>query len=338
MNGSAWDRFWHPPATLRGLALFRLAVAWLCLYDACLYDPTGLLAATGAEATWQPITVFAVVGLEPPAASTAALVATLYRLAAVAVLLGWRTRTCCLVLALLAFWQGGVFYSLTKVRHDRVALCFATFALAFAPSGGAFALDAFLRRRRGLPPPAAELAAWPRRLTQVTIAIGYSAAGLTKLLLVPSGWANGHTLQGIMLGHGQRTLPLVASVGACQLASLVVIAGEWLCPACLWWPQLVFVFLPLLFAFHLGTWATMDTGPYMTLWFLWIAFVPLDRVPAWLLSQRGPQRWRAALVATFGVVWLVVVATVMARVVPAQLAAAALAATALVAWLERRAG
>ena len=197
---NTWERFWYPQWSLRRLALFRLAVAWICLYDAFLYDPRYLVANTErVEATWHPIVAFDLLGITVPEQATVVALATAYQWAVLGMLVGFRTRTMCLLVALLSFWQGGLVYSLTKVRHDRVVLCFATFALACAPAGAVLSLDAWWRRRRHLLPIDATWSAWPIVLAQVTLVIGYCAAGLTKLLY--PGWMNGYTLQGIVLGH-----------------------------------------------------------------------------------------------------------------------------------------
>ena len=324
---SAWERFWYPQWSLRRLALFRLAVAWICLYDAFLYDPRHLVAnSERVEATWHPIVAFDLLGITVPDQAIVAALATAYQWAVLGMLLGFRTRTMCLLVALLSFWQGGLFYSLTKVRHDRVVLCFATFALACAPAGAELSLDAFWRRVRGRVAPDMTWAAWPIVLTQVTLAIGYYAAGLSKLL--QPGWMNGYTLQGIILGHrGRFADAAAADVLLCQALSVVTVAAELLTPLCLWWPRLLWAFLPLLIGFHLGTWATMDTGPYLTLWYLWIAFVPLDRLPAWAAAEWSRRRWWVLLVAAAAAGCLAVVGYVMVTVVPWWMLALAVAAT-----------
>ena len=315
MNGepSAWERFWHRDVPAKRLAAFRIAVAWICLYDAFLYDPTYLVANYEAvEATWNPLVVFDALGLRAPTAGATANLSLAYKVSVLLVLVGWRTRAACLLMALLAFWQGGLFYSLTKVRHDRVALCFATCALACSPCGACFSLDAWLRRGRDALAP---VSWWPMRLTQVTIAIGYCAAGFTKLL--QPGWMNGYTLQGIVLGHRGPFADVAAShVGVCQVLSIASVATQTLVPLCLWWPRLLFWLLPAGVCFHLGTWATMDTGPYLTLWTCWIAFVPLDVAWSRLRELHASRPWLARATVAFAAGVFVVIAVVMARVVP----------------------
>jgi hypothetical protein len=312
-----WDKFWFTRVPLLRLAAFRVAVAWLCLYDAFLYDPSELVAGGDpAEPTWHPLLAFQLLGVGPPAAATTAVLVVAYRIAVLAVLVGFRTRTACLMLAVIAFWQGGVFYSLTKVRHDRVALCFATFALAAAPCGARLSIDAWRRHRSGRSAPIeSPMAGWPIRLTQATIVIGYCGAGLSKL--VTPGWINGYTLQGIILGHrGAYAEVVAADVSVCWLLSIVIVLIEAASPLCLWWPRSAWFFVPALTAFHFGTWATMDTGPYMTLWFLMIAFVPLDQAWGWLRGALRDRRLAGVATLTWSLAMLTVVVQVMARVVP----------------------
>lgn len=328
MTATPWERFWYRPTPLLRLALFRVAVAWLCLYDAFLYDPTALLhQAATFEGTWNPLVAFQLLGIRPTTPETSAAVALAYRISALFVLAGFRTRTACAVMALLAFWQGGMAYSLTKMRHDRVALFFATFALVFAPAGARLSIDARLRSPK-VPPGSSPQALWPILLTQTSIAIGYSAAGLTKLL--HSGWLNGYTLQGIILGHRGAYADLVVSSPAlCQLMSFATVFAEFLCPLCLFWRRPAFLFVPTLISFHWATWATMDTGPYMTLWFLLVAFVPLDLVRPFLRERwRNRQRWLVAVACTWASLVVGVIAWVMQSVVPLPWLAAAVIATA----------
>jgi hypothetical protein len=116
---------------------------------------------------------------------------------------------------------------------------------------------------------------------------------------------------------------------------VVTVAAELLAPTCLFWPRASFVFVPALVAFHWGTWATMDTGPYLTLWYLWVAFVPLDRVRTWVRSTWATRPALAGAGVVWGIVVLAVVATVIVRVVPWPMLGAALLLHGLVVRLER---
>jgi hypothetical protein len=56
-------------------------------------------------------------------------------------------------------------------------------------------------------------------------------------------------------------------------------------------------FLPMAIVFHLLAWATMDTGPFLTLWFPFAAYLPLEQIPARVehLLLDGPPVRRALL-------------------------------------------
>jgi len=117
-------------------------------------------------------------------------------------------------------------------------------------------------------------------LTQITLAIGYFGAGAAKLVLGGTEWFNGYTLQGIMLGHdGDWSRAFAGSVAWCRLQSVGVVLVQALFPLVLVWPRSRWFFLPMATLFHLMTWKTMDTGPYMRVWLLLFAFVPMERIP-----------------------------------------------------------
>jgi hypothetical protein len=103
------------------------------------------------------------------------------------------------------------------------------------------------------------------------------------------------------------------------LQSIGVVAVQVLFPLVLVWPRLRWFFLPAATGFHLMTWKTMDTGPYMRLWLLLWAFVPLERVPGALARglRRGPL---AAVVILLPVLaYALLVGTVAADVLPVWL-------------------
>jgi hypothetical protein len=103
---------------------------------------------------------------------------------------------------------------------------------------------------------------------------------------------------------------------------------------CLFWARSIFVLLPLVIAFHLGTWATMDTGPYMTLWYLWIVFVPIDRIPAFVRAV-APRWWLLLPFGVFALAMVAIVAWVIQSVVPAWAIAVAAAITVVAVVLGR---
>jgi hypothetical protein len=188
-------------------------------------------------------------------------------------------------------WWTGLAYSFGKPHHDKVALAFAIASLPFARVGAAVSLDAVVARLRGRPVRQRQIGGMPIRLTQLSLALGYCAAGCSKLVIGGLDWFNGYTLQGIMLGHDKEWSRVFASsVGLAQLQSFGVVFVQVTFPIVLLWPRAGWFYLPAATSFHLMSWKTMDTGPYMRLWLLLVAFLPLERVPAeiWRWLRGGP--------------------------------------------------
>ncbi|MBX3463830.1 MAG: HTTM domain-containing protein [Planctomycetes bacterium] len=345
MNALAavWDRFdgfFHAPVPAARLGAFRALVAAVALYDVLLYSgvvlaDAAVVSAGGPGRPWQPIFLFEVLGLGPIGLPAAKAVQAVTVVALVAGALGLGARLACGIGALGFLYWSGLAYSFGKPHHDKVALAFAMAALPFARVGAGVSLDALLARWRGRPRPAL-VGAMPIRLTQFTLALGYCGAGTAKLLLGGLDWFNGYTLQGIMLGHdGDWSRAFAANVDLCRLQSVGVVTVQVLFPLVFVWPRLRWFFLPAATGFHLMTWKTMDTGPYMRLWLLLFAFVPMERIPAALARglRRGPVTALAILAPVAAYVALVV--GVAAEVVPWWALAAVVAV--LVGCVARRA-
>jgi hypothetical protein len=319
MSG-AWERYWFAPASLTRLAAFRVAILVIALWDVLgyarlVFPDAAAVSAGGPLRPWRPIYVFEVLGLQPIGTETAQAIFALLLVAIGLGLVGLVTRTACLVVAVLAFYWTGLAYSFGKPHHDKVALIFALWALPLAPVGARLSLDALLRARRRpaeAAPAQAPLATLPLRLTQLTVAIGYGAAGASKALLGGTDWLNGYTQQGILMTHDSDwSLWFSQSLFACQVSSVATVLSQLTFPLVLLFPLLRWYHLPVMTVIHLVTWKTMDTGPYFALWGVMLAaFVPLEQVPKtlsrWL--TRGPLALRIVVaVATAGLALLLAV-------------------------------
>ena len=140
------------------------------------------------------------------------------------------------------------------------------------------------------PPDTAPWARLPILVTQITAALGYFFAGATKLTLAGPGWANGYTLQGIMLEYRSAWSGFFEDkLALCVLMSAGMLFVQVTFPLVFASPWLRWFYVPMGIVFHLMAMQTMATGPFLTLWFALIAFVPAERVPAFL----GPP-WPAA--------------------------------------------
>ncbi|MBL9078943.1 MAG: HTTM domain-containing protein [Planctomycetes bacterium] len=339
---AAVERWFHAPVPAVRLGAFRALVCAVALYDVLLYSGLVLgdaaaVSAGGPLRPWTPLYAFQLLGLGPIDLPTAEWVQAGTVLALTAGALGLGARLSCALGALGFLYWSGLAYSFGKPHHDKVALAFAVSVLPFAPVGAGLSLDALLRRWRGKPAPA-EVRGTPIRFTWFALAVGYCGAGSAKILLGGPGWFNGYTLQGIMLGHdGNWSRVFAADVHLAQLQSIGVVAVQVLFPLVLFWPRARWFFLPAATGFHLMTWQTMDTGPYMRLWLLLWAFVPLEQVPTAL--ARGLRRGVVAAVAIAVpvVLYAALVVHVASEVVPGWALGALVAAllAALVRALRR---
>lgn len=285
---------WLGPAPLTRLAVFRILILGLLALDLHASAPRAFLHAAsvdaGGPAPWNPIFLFELLGIEPLGTDAAWM---LYRVGLLSCLLGALglfSRASTLVAFLVSLFWTAYVYSQGKAHHDKVALTFALSALPLAPSGARLSLDAWLARvrrvRRGADPfevtVLGDFAALPLQLTRWTAALGYFFAGASKLYLSGLDWTNGYSLMAIMMHHDNTwSAALSRSPELCRWMSLAVLLFQVSFPLALFSVRARWLYLPAAVGFHLGTWQTMDTGPYMTLWFTLIAFLPLERIPAW---------------------------------------------------------
>lgn len=116
-------------------------------------------------------------------------------------------------------------------------------------------------------------------------------------------WANGYTLMAVMMKYDNVASAWMSSqLDLCRAAGIVTLFTQVTFPLALVWPATRWYYLPVSVAFHLTAWWTMDTGPYITLWLLLVAYLPLERVPGWVaapwLARSLPLAFARTLVAT----------------------------------------
>jgi hypothetical protein len=342
----AWERFWFAEGSLVRLGAFRIVLSLTALY--AVFQHRDALLAQLARGTpeyvrreWNPIFAFQVLGVGPPDETTATVlyVATLGSILLAAA--GLFARASCALAAVLAFLEIGTAYSLGKPHHDCIALVFGLFSLPFAPVGARLSIDAWIRRRAGGKPPAvAPFAGLPLRFTQVSAAIGYAFAGASKLAIGGLTWLNGYSLQGILLHfHGDWTAFFAGHVGACRAMSIGLVFVQATFPVAVFVPLLRWFYVPAAVSFHLLTWKTMDTGPYLTLWLTLASFVPLEEVPGFIRARatRGPIAGRIAWTTAIGGSAVLVASLYLAIFPPwVKLAAGAAAAGVVLARVAQR--
>lgn len=320
MIARGWNRFWFAETPLTRLAIFRMLILAVAIWGAVGLGHEALSDARAVSAgslprPWQAIYLFEILGLRPIGLETAQWVYRVLIGACVCGIVGLFTRTACLVAMLGFFYWTGLVYSFGKPHHDKIALAFALVALPFAPVGARLSLDALLRRCWGMifgkvreHRETSPWATFPLRLTQVTIALGYFFAGGSKLVLGGLEWMNGYTLQGGMLLFEAEWSALFAqNRWLCQILSIGFVPLQVTFPLVLVWPRLAWLYVPAMTAFHLTTWKTMHTGPYVCLWFTLSAFLPLESLCSYLRDAlvRLPWAFKVLIGAVVaGFLWL----------------------------------
>ncbi len=129
-------------------------------------------------------------------------------------IIGFRTKTASLLLALALMTGAGLTYSFGKIDHG-IFIVLVPAAMAFSGWGGSLSVDAHLRARAGRPP--AEPSQWALRLLALMIGLAFLTGGLAKLT---GGWldprthaARGHFVEKyVQLGRDDYLAPLFLRV------------------------------------------------------------------------------------------------------------------------------
>jgi hypothetical protein len=279
----AWRRWAFDPVDTAPMAALRVAcgilvLGWVAslLPDAQAFLGTdGVAPAVSNGAGWWTLPV-------NPYADCAVLA-----LAALAMTLGWRSRTSSAVVAfLMIVLQRRDIYVLDSGDQLLREMCVY---VALMPSGETWSLDA---RRR----PAQLRAPWALRLLQVQISIVYLFALMSKLH--GDDWQNGSAV-GIVVQVGdlQRlTVPpaIANSVLVAALLTYGTLITEGFLILGLWHPKTRWWAMSAGIAMHLGIEATLLTGWFsLTIISCYLAFIPASTLRkaaghclAWLPGRR----------------------------------------------------
>lgn len=265
---AAWRARWFPEAPLSDLAVARVL---LVLAVIALNGRTGFRFSVIARApavAWDPVPFLEALGVTQPGAHAMLLLRGATTSALLATLAGLATSVAMLAAFALQLVQEGLLNSLGKVTHSTIPLLHAMLFFALAPCGGAWSLDAAIRRLRGrrdrvsTEAPRARtsrFARWPFELLLVELAFYYFDAGLTKLRVGGLAWADGYTLQYHLVEHDTALGRLVAPhLGLCALLSTGALAFELGFPLAVPFRRLRPWFLAGGACFHVGNHLLLD--------------------------------------------------------------------------------
>ncbi len=304
---AAWRRFWFEPEETSTLAVVRIAFGLVVLVwtlsltrDADdFFTSSGILPGSDfqgeAAASWGLLDLF-----DGQLAVTALLV--VLTLASLCLIVGQDTRVAAVVvfIGVLSLERRNPFVFNSGDSLIRVI----AFCLMFAPAGESLSLDRWRRARETFwkfPP----RAPWALRLIQVQLSILYLASVWAKL----SGetWNNGTAVSyALRLEDLQRFEPPTAFAASELVSNLLTygtIAVEASLGVLVWNRTLRPYVLALGVGMHLGIELTLRVGFFgMALFVLYLAFLPPERVSAWLPALRDRisgrlERRRSGLVA-----------------------------------------
>jgi Vitamin K-dependent gamma-carboxylase len=204
--------------------------------------------------------------------------------AAVAMSLGFLTRLA--TATTFAVVTYNLFLSTTHFHNNRAYLVIVLAMLAVAPCGRELSLDAWIRRRRGLPALDPSAPAWPLWLLRFECAAIYGASGLSKLLDLD--WFGGTvTWQRVTRAEDELqawplpdwALSLLTDRGFHTGAAKFIVLTELFIAAGLWWrgTRYAAVWVAVVFHVSIEVSASVQVFSYLALAVLVIWAVPSTR-------------------------------------------------------------
>jgi uncharacterized membrane protein YphA (DoxX/SURF4 family) len=204
--------------------------------------------------------------------------------AAVAMSLGFLTRLA--TATTLAIVTYNLFLSTTHFHNNRAYLVIVLGMLAVVPCGRELSLDAWIRRRRGLPALDPSAPAWPLWLLRFECAAIYGASGLSKLL-DPDWFGGTVTWQRVTRARGELeawplpdwALSLLTDRSFHTGAAKFIVLTELFIAAGLWWrgTRYAAVWVAVVFHLSIDVSASVQVFSYLALAVLVIWAVPSTR-------------------------------------------------------------
>jgi hypothetical protein len=220
-------------------------------------------------------------------------------LAAVAMSVGFCTRLATgATFGVVAY---NLFLSTTHLHSNRAYLVIVLAVLTIAPCGRELSVDAWIRRRRGLPPLDPRAPAWPLWLLRFEAAVVYGASGLSKL--VDPDWFGGtvtwHRIVQVRDRLDASPLPgwavsLLAERSFHTVAAKLIVITELFIALGLWWRATRYAAVWVAVVFHVAieVSASVQVFSYLAIAALVIWAVPStrDRVVAIDPARTGHRR------------------------------------------------
>ena len=252
--GEAWNRFWFTPSSIETLALIRILAGAMLLYTHAVWslDLEAFFSSHGwmASSERPDFALSYLWWIKSPTLLWALHIVSLIVFAMMMV--GFRTRIATVLGFLFAasYVNRGIEASFGL---DQVNVMLAMY-LMLAPTGDAYSVDAWIRRRQGLPEPGPAVSTnIAMRLIQLHMCVVYFFAGASKL--AGSTWWDGYAMWLSVANLEYQSLDMTwLSEWPKTVALLTHVSVLWeLTYFALVWPKLSRpVVLMLAVALHLG--------------------------------------------------------------------------------------
>jgi hypothetical protein len=292
---SRLDELLGRPVSMRSLALVRVLAGPVVLLHLQPFLTDALDGRIYSDAFYEP---YAAWYPELPRALYVGLL-WLAVVSAVAMTAGLLTRVATVTtFAIVAY---NLLLSTTHFHNNRAYLVIVLAVLAVAPCGRELSVDAWLRRRRGLPALDSRAPAWPLWLLRFECAVVYGASGLSKLL--DPDWFGG-TVPWMRVVQAREELeagPLpgwaisvLTNRDLYTGAAKLIVLTELFIAAGLWWRGTRYVAVWVAVIFHLSIQASASVQVFSVLGIavlvVWAVPSTRDRV---LRIDARERRWRA---------------------------------------------
>lgn len=203
----------------------------------------------------------------------------------------------------------GLIQCFGKTHHFDFPALIVLGILALSRCGDGFSVDRWLRTRfataRGEVAPEVRSSGeytWPIRLVWVLSTLVFFAAGVSKLRRSGLAWILSDNMRYVLLSHHYSHMPptswglYVAQISwASKALGLLTILFETGAPLALWSRTLRWIFIPGLLMMQIGI--LLLTGAFVPYWYLYVFWVPWDRLALFLRARLPSSRADSAAAA-----------------------------------------
>jgi vitamin K-dependent gamma-carboxylase len=300
------DELLGRPVSMRALALLRVLAGPAVLMSLWPFLSDALDGRIYRDAFYEPYAAWY------PELPRAIYVGLLFLAAATAVAMSLGLLTRVATATTFAIYAYNLFLSTTHFHNNRAYLVIVLGLLAAAPCERELSLDAWLRRRRGLPPLESSAPGWPLWLLRFECAAIYGASGLSKLL-DPDWFGGTVTWQRVVRSRHDLdswhlpdwAISVLTDRSFHTGAAKLIVLTELSIAAGLWWRRTRYAAVWVAVVFHVGieASASVQVFSYLAISVLVIWAVPSTRDRVLRLdTTAGGQRRLAAAVR--GLDWL----------------------------------